>query len=138
LPNLPTLLVQKNPSQNAGDNAAVAEIEIIAIAVYDKGVEVPLPVSMQRVFAGDRQFKFPSEITTGVAKTRVVYRYTLQQWRELLASLASPCAPAGLKQLMIPMLLYLKKEFPNFFQDVAYDEEFDEELYAEVVIGAGC
>lgn len=130
--NLPMLLVQEiqEDKLHAEDSG---ETEIIAIAVYGKGVDVPMPVSTQRVFEGESRFKFPTEITSGATKTRIVYRYTIPQWKELLESVTRPSAPAGLKQLMIPMLLHLKKSFPEAFGAINYDRNFDPEQYAEII-----
>lgn len=129
--NLPMLLVQEIQPEQLHENTG--ETEIIAIAVYGKGAGVPMPVSTQRVFEGTCRFKFPTEITAGATKTRIVYRYTISQWRELLESVTLPSSPAGLKQLMIPMLLYLKEHFPGVFGAIDYDRDFTPEQYAEVI-----
>lgn len=107
--------------------------EIIAIAIYGNDTEVPLPVATQRVFDGKTKFKFPTEITAGAAKTRLVYRYNLAQWLELLEITTLPGSPAGLKQIMIPVLLYLQKVYPGVFSDLEYDTDFDPGQYAEII-----
>ncbi|MDF9407149.1 hypothetical protein L7E55_02055 [Pelotomaculum isophthalicicum JI] len=133
--NTPLLLVQIPPKDNQQSQAtsAIIETEIIAIAVYGKDIGVPLAVSIQRVFDAEKPFRFPTEITQGVTKTRIVYRYTLAQWHELLEVTTLPTTPAALKQLMIPMLLYMKQNFPDIFNDIEYDREFGPEQYAELI-----
>ncbi|SFR00903.1 hypothetical protein [Desulfoscipio geothermicus] len=128
----PLLLVEETGSTD-GRSQEHNNQEIIAIAVYGKNMEVPLPVSTQRVFTGDNRFKFPTEITAGAAKTRVVYRYTIDQWRELLESTTRTSSPGGLKQLMIPLLLHMQKQFPDVFGNIDYDREFDPGDYAELI-----
>lgn len=131
--NVPLLLVQET-DHNKEQTGQITDIEIIAIAIYGKNTDVPLPVSTQRVFSGENQFKFPTEITAGAAKTRIVYRYTIDQWRELLESTTLPSSPGGLKQLMIPLLLHMQKQFPDVFGDVDYDRAFSPDEYAELIV----
>jgi hypothetical protein len=133
LANVPLLLVQET-DHNKEQTGQITDIEIIAIAIYGKNTDVPLPVSTQRVFSGENQFKFPTEITAGAAKTRIVYRYTIDQWRELLESTTLPSSPGGLKQLMIPLLLHMQKQFPDVFGDVDYDRAFSPDEYAELIV----
>jgi len=131
----PLLLVQIPPRDVQASEAtgAVIETEIIAIAVFGKDIDVSLTVSTQRVFDAAKPFRFPTEISQGVTKTRIVYRYTLAQWHELLEATTIATTPAALKQLMIPMLLYLKQNFPDIFGNIEYDREFGPEQYAELI-----
>ena len=134
----PIILIQElqKPLELSEDKQYPGEcnsLEIIAIAVYGKAAEVPLPVATQRIFDGETKFKFPTEITAGATKTRLVYRYTLPQWLELLEITTLPGSPAGLKQIMIPVLLYLKKVYPDVFSEVEYDVNFDPAQYAEII-----
>lgn len=80
--NVPLLLVQQI-SQDDAEGKDPAEIEVVAIAVYAKNAGVPVTVTTRRLFDGDSPFYFPTEVTEGAAKTRIVYRHTLAQWREL-------------------------------------------------------
>lgn len=137
--NNPLLLVQI-PAQDslqpgAGTDAAgaVTDTEMIAIAVFTKDMDVPEVLLTQRVFDAAVPFRFPTEITQGATKTRIVYRHTLAQWRELLETTTLPAAPAALKQIMIPMLLYLRQNFPDIFGAVEYDRAFSPEQYAELL-----
>lgn len=104
---------------------------ITAIAVYSG--EAPLSVATSRIFDGEEKFKFPTEISEGVTKTRLVYSYRPEQWRELLGTCAMPVANNGLKQVMIPLLLYFKGTYPGLFEDIEYDTGFDRDQYAEIV-----
>lgn len=130
---VPLLLVQQHRS-NERQTESLDTTEIIAIAVYNKNTAVPMPVSTQRNFSGDNQFKFPTEITQGPAKTRILYRYNISQWRELLETTTMPSSPGGIKQLMIPLLLHMQKILPDVFADINYDRYFDPQQYAEVII----
>lgn len=104
---------------------------ITVIAVYSG--EGPISVTTQRVFDGETRFGFPSEITRGTTKTRVVYSYTPDQWRDLLETCVSPGAQGGIKQIMIPLLKYFREVYPGLFIDIQYDTGFDQENYAEIV-----
>ncbi len=132
--NTPLLLVQippKNDSEAITD--AIIETEIIAIAIYGKNNIVPPSVATQRIFDSDKPFRFPTEINNGATKTRIVYKYTLVQWHELLETTTLSTTAAAIKQIMIPMLLYMKHNFPDIFDDIEYDHEFGTDQYAEVI-----
>lgn len=126
------MLVQELPIQSLNEQN-LAENELVAIAVYVNKAGVPETVATRRIFDGGEQFYFPTEITAGAAKTRLVYRLKLAQWRELLETLAGPAAPEAIKQLMIPMLLYLQEKFPDLFSALDYDRSFDPDIYARVL-----
>ncbi|MFZ5645395.1 MAG: hypothetical protein ACOY46_17640 [Bacillota bacterium] len=105
---------------------------ITAIAVYSGGA--PLSVATQRIFEGDQTFRFPTEITEGATKTRLVYSYNTSQWKELLETCTMPGIQAGIKQVMIPLLLYLRETYPGDFDAIEYDTGFDPDQYADIVI----
>jgi len=123
----PIVLVQPSEGCGGGEYSG----NITAIAVYSG--DAPLSVSTRRVFEGENKFKFPSEITGGVRKTRVVYSYSLGQWKELLETCSTPGAQGGLKQITIPLLLYLREIYPEHFAEIEYDTDFDQDEYAGIV-----
>lgn len=118
--------------QPPGDGAGGDPEEIITIIAVYSG-EAPLSVATRRVFEGETRFPFPTEITEGLNKTRVVYICTPDQWRELLESCTMPWAQGGLKQIMIPLLLYFREIYPSYFGDIEYDQGFEPGDYAEIV-----
>ncbi len=129
---VPILLVQQiNPEDMQSFD--VTETSVVAIAVYANQAGVPLTVTTRRLFDGEKPFYFPTEITEGAAKTRIVYRHTLAQWRELLEPLILASAPEALKQLMIPMYLYLKDKYPDIFSVLEYDRTYDPAQFAEIL-----
>jgi len=131
----PLLMVQIPPKdvQQPETTCAIIETEIIAIAVYGKDNDVPPSVSTQRVFDSEKPFRFPTDISKGATKTRIVYRYTLVQWHELLETTNMPNTAESIKQIMIPMLLYLKQLYPDIFDDIEYDRDFGADRYAELI-----
>lgn len=133
--NTPLLLVQIPPKEDQQPEAtgAIIETEIIAIAVYGKEADVPPSVLTQRVFDAEKPFRFPTDISKGATKTRLVYRYTLVQWHELLEVTNMPNTAESIKQIMIPMLLYLKQLYPDIFDDIEYDRDFGADRFAEVI-----
>jgi len=132
LGGVPLLMVQEI-SEESIEGKSPLDAEVIAIAVYNNSAGVPLTVSTRRLFDGNERFYFPTEVTEGHTKTRLVYRLTVAQWRELLGSLAGQSAPDALKQIMIPMLIYLRERFPRHFSDIEYDRSFDPHQYADVL-----
>lgn len=108
-----------------------ADTIIHAIAAYEG--EAPEVVAVQRVFEGTESFSFPTEINRGVTRTRLVYSYSIARWKELLASCVIPQSPGGLRQIMIPILLFMKITYPGHFRDIEYDQGYPQASYAEVV-----
>lgn len=122
----PVLFVQSDeePAKRTGD------FPITVIAVYEG--KAPLTVSMKRVFKGNPPFGFPTEITEGVNKTRIVYNLTLDQWRQLLETGVTPFAHISIRQLMIPLLKYFQTRYSGFFSAIAFDEDTDPDIYADL------
>ncbi len=118
----PELLVQNTKNRDL-------TLPIHVIAVYQG--QAPITVSMQRVFAAEEPFAFPTGITEGAAKTRILYCYTIEQWKEILAVCVLPQAAQGLKEIMIPLLFHFKQIYPQFFSEIEYDRNFkgDSPLY---------
>ena len=110
------------------------ETEFIVIAVYDGWGKAPPSVANQRIFDSKNQpFPFPSSFSEGTTKTRVVYQYSLEQWHELLESTTLPATAAAIKQIMVPSLLYMQKQFPGMFDDIEHDPNFGPDQYSELV-----
>lgn len=123
----PLVLVQQPEKGNCKADEGV----ITVIAVYSG--EAPLSVSTKRVFDGETRFSFPSEITQGATKTRIVYSYKPEQWRELLETCSMPGVQGGIKQVMIPLLKYFQEAYPGVFSDIQHNEELDPDFLAEIV-----
>ena len=111
------------------------QTEFIVIAVYDKqDNKVPPAVCTQRVFASDVEpFRFPTDINEGATKVRVVYRYSLEQWHELLQSTTFYTAATSIKQIMVPSLMYMRDTFPGIFDDIDPDPDFGPDQYGELI-----
>lgn len=56
----------------------------------------------------------------------------IREWRHILSLRCSKAAHPAVRQVMIPLLLYFKKEMPELFSNIEYDEEFPVEKYASV------
>lgn len=118
-----------------GEHLSHAEAQedtiIHAIAAYEG--EAPEVVTVQRVFDGTESFQFPTGINRGVTRTRLVYSYSLARWKELLTSCVRPSTPGGLRQIMIPILLFMQAAYPGHFRNIEYDQGYPQSSYAEVV-----
>ena len=55
---------------------------------------------------------------------------TLREWRHILSLRCSKMTHPAVRQLLIPLLLKFKKDMPELFENVEYDEEFPKEKYA--------
>lgn len=56
----------------------------------------------------------------------------IREWRHIFELRCSKHTHPAVRQLLIPFLLLLKKEMPELFADVPYDEDFPEEDFAEL------
>lgn len=56
----------------------------------------------------------------------------IREWKHILSLRCSKHAHPSIRQLLIPFLLHLKKEMPEIFDSVPYDEDFPKEKYAEI------
>jgi thymidylate synthase (FAD) len=58
----------------------------------------------------------------------------IRQWRHVLALRCSSHAHPSIQQIFIPLLLLFKKEMPEIFDSVPYNEDFPKKKYAKVEI----
>lgn len=58
----------------------------------------------------------------------------IREWKHIFELRCSNHAHPAIRQLLIPLLLYFKKEMPEIFNDIEYDEEMKKEYYAELRI----
>lgn len=58
----------------------------------------------------------------------------IREWKHILSLRTTPHVHPAVRQVMIPILVYLKKEMPEIFGEVDYDETFPEEKYAKIII----
>lgn len=56
----------------------------------------------------------------------------IREWKHILTLRTSKHTHPAVQQLMIPLLLKLKKEMPEIFDDVEYNTDFPQEKYAEL------
>ncbi len=58
----------------------------------------------------------------------------IREWKHILSLRTTKHVHPSIRQVLIPLLKYFKEEMPEIFNDVAYDEEFKPEYYAELKI----
>ena len=56
----------------------------------------------------------------------------VREWKHIFTLRCSNHVHPAIRQVMIPLLLHFKKEMPDIFDEVPYDEEFNPEYYAEL------
>ena len=54
----------------------------------------------------------------------------IREWRHVLSLRTSKRVHPSIRQVLIPLLLKLKEEMPELFNDIEYDEEFPKEWFA--------
>ena len=58
----------------------------------------------------------------------------IREWKHILSLRCTKHAHPAIRQLLIPLLLKFKKEMPEIFENIEYDEEFPKEKYAKITI----
>ena len=56
----------------------------------------------------------------------------IREWKHILTLRAFKHTHPSIQQLMIPLLLDFKKQMPEIFKDIQYNENFDKNKYAKV------
>lgn len=67
-------------------------------------------------------------------KTEIAVTLNFRQWRHFLKLRAAADAHPQIQQVSIPLLMLLKNKFPVLFESVPYNENFDKEDLAEIII----
>lgn len=65
------------------------------------------------------------------AAAEVTMTADIREWKHILELRTSNKSHPAIRQLLIPLLKYFKKEMPEIFDGVDYDKDFDENDYAE-------
>lgn len=65
-------------------------------------------------------------------KTEIVTTFNLREWRHFFTLRAAAPAHPQMKQVVIPLLLYMQQQLPVIFGDITYDKEFPSVHYADV------
>lgn len=58
----------------------------------------------------------------------------IREWRHILSLRASKFTHPSVQQLMIPLLLHFRNEMPELFNNIEYNEEFEKEKYAKIIV----
>lgn len=64
----------------------------------------------------------------------LVMTANIREWKHILSLRCSKYAHPSVQQVMIPLLLYFKKEMPEIFNAIKYNTDFDKEKYAKIKI----
>lgn len=70
------------------------------------------------------------EVLNHSVAAEVVMTCNIREWKHILSLRCSKMAHPSLRVVFIPLLLLFKKEMPEIFNDVKYDEDFDKKNYA--------
>ncbi len=65
-------------------------------------------------------------------KTEIVVTYNIREWRHFFRLRCDKAAHPQMRQVAIPLLLHFQKHLPVLFEDIAYDNRFPAEQYAEI------
>ena len=56
----------------------------------------------------------------------------IREWRHIFQLRADKHAHPSVQQMMIPLLLHFKSKMPELFNDIGYNEDFNQQDYAEI------
>ena len=56
----------------------------------------------------------------------------IREWKHILELRCSKFSHPSVRQVMIPLLLLFKKEMPEIFESIPYDEDFPKKKYAKI------
>ena len=59
----------------------------------------------------------------------------IREWRHILSLRCAKMTHPSVRQILIPLLLYFKKEMPELFDEIEYDKSFEKEKYALLTVG---
>lgn len=83
--------------------------------------------SLDGVTADELRMLLPHSTAAEVTMT-----CNIRQWKHILTLRCSSHAHASVQQMFIPFLLLLKREMPEIFETVPYNENFPVEKYAKI------
>ena len=58
----------------------------------------------------------------------------IREWKHIFSLRANNHVHPAIRQVMIPLLKYFKEQMPDIFDDVPYDENFNPDWYAKLVV----
>lgn len=67
-------------------------------------------------------------------KTEIVVTYDLREWRHFFTLRAAKTAHPQMQQIAIPLLLWFKEQLSPLFDDISFNEDFNQDHYADIII----
>lgn len=58
----------------------------------------------------------------------------IREWKHIFSLRANNHVHPAIRQVMIPLLKYFKEQMPDIFDDVPYDENFNLDWYAKLIV----
>ena len=58
----------------------------------------------------------------------------IREWKHILSLRCTHHAHPAVEQVMIPLLIHFREKMPEIFENIEYDEQFDKNKYAKIVI----
>lgn len=58
----------------------------------------------------------------------------IREWKHIFSLRANNHVHPAIRQVMIPLVKYFKEQMPEIFDDVEYDEEFNPDFYAKLLV----
>lgn len=93
---------------------------------------------IERSYIKMKQLGATTDICREILPHSTAAEYTMtaniREWKHILSLRTTKHVHPSIRQVLIPLLKYFKEEMPEIFNDVAYDEEFKPEYYAELKI----
>lgn len=58
----------------------------------------------------------------------------IREWKHILGLRTTKHVHPAIRQVLIPLLKYFKEEMPEIFNEVEYDEDFNPDYYAKLIV----
>lgn len=127
---------------NYGKGKYGSEIKIIKPCNIDENDEL-YPIWKHGIEEMEKTYLEMSEKGATVDQLRMLLPHStaaefvitanIREWRHILTLRCSKMTHPSIRQLLIPLLLKFKKDMPELFDSVPYDESFPKEKYAELL-----
>lgn len=110
---------------NIEENSSLYDKWLNSLEIIEKNY---LDMSNEGAKADQLRMILPHSIAAEVTMTA-----NIREWKHILALRTTNHAHPAIQQLLIPLLLLFKKEMPEIFEDVSYNDKFEEMYFQKLV-----
>lgn len=102
-------------------------------AEWKKSIE-----EMEKCYMKMKELGATTDMCRNILPHSTAAEYTMtaniREWKHILNLRANNHVHPAIRQVTIPLLKYFKEQMPDIFDEVPYDEEFNQEWYAKLTV----